>query len=278
VYAPARPGRWPAITWNQFTDGKYDCCPYEEALYRGYIIAWFDREQVAEDEKPGSRDLYNAYPEYDWGAVRGWAWAQSRVADYLLTRDDVAADKLCCTGFSRRRTNICCNAAKEKMMRYSHCPDCGTELTARPLGDEGLVPWCGSCDRPWFDSFSTCIIAAVMNASGEVLLQRESRRPEMEVLVAGYIKPGESAEDAARREIAEETGLAATSLRYMGSYPHGGGDRLMLGFCAQADGESKPDSTEVVSARWCSLDEAVSALRQGSIAQQVVQAIQKEKR
>jgi len=163
-------------------------------------------------------------------------------------------------------------------MRYSHCPDCGTELTARPLGDEGLVPWCGSCDRPWFDSFSTCIIAAVMNASGEVLLQRESRRPEMEVLVAGYIKPGESAEDAARREIAEETGLAATSLRYMGSYPHGGGDRLMLGFCAQADGESKPDSTEVVSARWCSLDEAVSALRQGSIAQQVVQAIQKEKR
>ena len=158
-------------------------------------------------------------------------------------------------------------------MRYTHCPDCGRILTARELGDEGLVPWCDECRRPWFDSFSTCIITAVMNADGQVLLQRESRRPEMEVLVAGYVKPGESAEDATRREIAEETGLTATSLRYMGSWPHGGGDRLMLGFAAQAEGEAKPDSTEVVSARWTSLDEAVAALRQGSIAQQVLRMI-----
>ena len=158
-------------------------------------------------------------------------------------------------------------------MRYTHCPDCGHVLNTRALGDEGLVPWCEPCARPWFDSFSTCIIVAVMNGHGEVLLQRESRRPEMEVLVAGYIKPGESAETAAIREIAEETGLAATSLRYMGSYPHGSGDRLMLGFAAQAEGEAKPDSTEVVSSRWTTLDEAVSALRQGSIAQQVVMAI-----
>lgn len=161
-------------------------------------------------------------------------------------------------------------------MRYTHCPDCGHTLTARALGDEGLVPWCDVCSRPWFDSFSTCIIAAVMNERGEVLLQRESRRPEMEVLVAGYIKPGESAEDAARREIAEESGLTATKLRYMGSWPHGGGDRLMLGFCALAGGEAKPDSSEVVSSRWATLDEAVAALRQGSIAQQVVMAIRDE--
>ena len=158
-------------------------------------------------------------------------------------------------------------------MRYTHCPDCGHILAARELGDEGLVPWCDDCRRPWFDSFSTCIITAVLNADGQVLLQRESRRPEMEVLVAGYIKPGESAEEATRREIAEETGLTATSLRYVGSFPHGGGDRLMLGFAAQAEGEAKPDSTEVVSSRWATLDEAVAALRQGSIAQQVLRMI-----
>lgn len=158
-------------------------------------------------------------------------------------------------------------------MHYAHCPDCGRVLTARELGDEGLVPWCDECRRPWFDIFSTCIITAVLNADGQVLLQRESRRPEMEVLVAGYIKPGESAEEATRREIAEETGLTVTSLRYVGSFPHGGGDRLMLGFAAQAEGEAKPDSTEVVSARWTSLDEAVAALREGSIAQQVVRMI-----
>ncbi|MBE5811147.1 MAG: NUDIX domain-containing protein [Clostridiales bacterium] len=161
-------------------------------------------------------------------------------------------------------------------MRYTFCPDCGQRLTSRPLGDEGLVPWCEGCQRPWFDSFSTCIIAAVMNAKGEVLLQRETRRPDREVLVAGYMKPGESAEDAARREIAEETGLSATSLRYVASYPHMDGNQLMLGFCATAEGNVQSSASEVLSARWCTLDEAVQALRAGSIAQQVVMAIRND--
>jgi len=159
-------------------------------------------------------------------------------------------------------------------MRHTYCPNCGQRLTARALGDEGLVPWCEDCQRPWFDHFSTCIIAAVMNPEGEVLLQREVRRPEREVLVAGYIKPGESAEDAARREIDEETGLTVTALRYVASYPHMEGNMLMLGFAATAEGDAKPDSTEILSNRWCTPDEAVQALREGSIAQQVVMAIQ----
>ena len=158
-------------------------------------------------------------------------------------------------------------------MRHTFCPDCGTRLTGRVLGDEGLVPWCEGCSRPWFDAFSTCIIAAVMNKQGEVLLQRERRRPDREVLVAGFIKPGESAEDAARREITEETGLTVTSMRYVASYPHMNGDMLMLGFAAQAEGEQRPSESEILSARWCAPEEAIAALREGSIAQQVVQAI-----
>lgn len=102
VYAPVSPGRHPAITWNQFSQNAFDCCPYEEAVVqRGYIIARFDREEVAEDETPGTRQTRDAYPEYDWGAIRIWAWAQSLLADYLLTRSDVDAEKLVCTGFSR---------------------------------------------------------------------------------------------------------------------------------------------------------------------------------
>lgn len=159
-------------------------------------------------------------------------------------------------------------------MHYSFCPACGQALSARSLGDDGSVPWCDACQRPWFDSFSTCIIAAVMNAEGQVLLQRETLRPEREVLVAGYMKPGESAEDAARREIKEETGLTATSLRYVASYPHMDGNQLMLGFAARADGAACPASSEVVSSRWATMAEAVASLREGSVAQQVVMAIQ----
>ena len=159
-------------------------------------------------------------------------------------------------------------------MRYTYCPDCGKPLIPRQLGDEGLVPWCEGCQRPWFDTFSTCIIVAVMNTDGQVLLQRERRRPEMEVLVAGFIKPGDTAEDTVRREIAEETGLIATSLRYVASYPHMGGNMLMLGYCAQAKGALHPSEREILSARWCTVEEAIAALKQGSIAQQLVQAIQ----
>ena len=158
-------------------------------------------------------------------------------------------------------------------MRYTHCPDCGERLTSRLIGDEGLVPWCAQCSRPWFDAFSTCVICAVMNEKGDILLQRETRRPDREVLVAGYIKPGESAEDAARREIAEETGLTATTLRYMGSWPHMEGNMLMLGFAATAEGEPSPDSSEILSDRWATMEDAVASLREGSIAQQVVMVI-----
>ena len=161
-------------------------------------------------------------------------------------------------------------------MRYLHCPNCGTELASRPLGDEGLVPWCEHCDRPWFDTFSTCIIVAVMNDQGQVLLQREVRRPTMEVLVAGYIKPGDTAEDTVRREIAEEAGLTATVVQYITSYPHMNGDMLMLAYCAHANGEARPASAEIISSRWCTVEEAIAALKPGSIAQRVVMAIQKK--
>lgn len=102
LYIPTTPGRYPTITWNQFSYGAYDECPYEEAVaQRGYIIARFDREQIVEDKIGGLNSAREAYPGYDWGSIRAWAWAQSLLADYLLTRKDVDPEKLVCTGFSR---------------------------------------------------------------------------------------------------------------------------------------------------------------------------------
>lgn len=120
LLVPTAPEKHPAITWNQFYNREFDECPYEEAVKeRGYIIAGFEREQVVEDKIHGECPAYEAYPGYDWGAIRAWAWAQSKVADYLLTREDVDAGKLVCTGFSRGgKTALACGVFDE---RYSIC-------------------------------------------------------------------------------------------------------------------------------------------------------------
>ena len=139
LMAPTTPGPHPAITWNQFSAKDWESCPSEEAVCGyGFIIAGFDREQVAEDRVDGRQPACEAYPGYDWGDIRIWAWAQSRLADYLLTREDTDKEKLVCTGFSRGgKAALACGIFDE---RYAVCaPACsgaGGCGCFRYLGDE----------------------------------------------------------------------------------------------------------------------------------------------
>ena len=80
-------------------------------------------------------------------------------------------------------------------MKFTYCPDCGSLLTHRDLGDEVGVPWCDRCDKPWFPVFPVAVIALVYNDAGEVLLLRQNYiSSEFCNLVSGYILPGEDAE------------------------------------------------------------------------------------
>ena len=136
-------------------------------------------------------------------------------------------------------------------MRYTYCPRCGQQLGEKELGDEGMVPWCGRCERPVWEAFTTAVIAAVVNEDDEVALLRQ-----------GYISA----------EIGEELGLAVKELAYMGSWPHKNGDMLMLGFCAVVEKGAFTLSREVDAARWAPFDGALPLIREGSIAQQLVRA------
>ena len=104
-------------------------------------------------------------------------------------------------------------------MRYQYCPKCGAKLFLRRLGDDGEVPWCASCEMPWFDTFSTCVIALVTDGAGQVALLRQKYISDRYAnLVSGYMQPGETAEEAAAREIGEELGLTTTELRFVSTY------------------------------------------------------------
>ena len=71
-------------------------------MHRGYAIVTYRYTQCGED-KPDFRtnSFYPAYPGYDWGVLRGWAWGLSRVVDYLETQSFADTNKLIALGHSR---------------------------------------------------------------------------------------------------------------------------------------------------------------------------------
>lgn len=74
-------------------------------------------------------------------------------------------------------------------------------------------------------------------------------------LVAGFVEPGETIEDAVHREVREETGISIKNLRYLASEPWPFPDSLMLAFVADYEsGEVTPDGVEIESAAWFDRD------------------------
>lgn len=153
-------------------------------------------------------------------------------------------------------------------MRFKYCPECGEKLIMKPIGDEGDVPFCESCDRPWFDMFSSAVIVLVVNEYGEAALLRQNyMSTEHRVLVSGYIKPGESAEETARREVAEEIGIELTENRLVGTYWFEKKGMMMIGFIAHAKKAEFTLSGEVDSAEWVAVGNAINMVHgKGSVS------------
>lgn len=159
-------------------------------------------------------------------------------------------------------------------MRFTYCPHCGSQLTKREIGDEGLVPFCESCNVPLFDMFSTCVICAVTNECGEVaLLKQTNLSATRYVCVSGFMKIGESAEVSAAREIEEEIGQKVEEISFVRSYPYEQKEMLMLGFHAKVKKADLTLSVEVEDAEWVPFADALSKIREGSIAWQLVKEV-----
>ena len=146
-------------------------------------------------------------------------------------------------------------------MKFKFCPDCGSLLSRRDLGDDPDIPWCDSCGRPWFPVFPSAIIALVYNDRGEVLLLRQNYiSTEFCNLVSGYITPGEDAETCARREILEETGLRVDRLSLVMTNWFAKKEMMMIGFLAHVSDSRLKLSPEVDDAFWIDKAKILSLL------------------
>ena len=141
-------------------------------------------------------------------------------------------------------------------MHFQFCPICGSKLILKEAGDDGMVPYCEPCSKMWFDMFSSCIIALVANEYHEIALLRQPSLSDRGVFVSGYITPGESAEDAAVREIKEELGLDVEKLESTGTFWFKKRGQLMHGFIANVRKQALICFSELESDSWVPAEKA----------------------
>lgn len=151
-------------------------------------------------------------------------------------------------------------------MNFTFCPQCGEKLYLRSCGDEGEIPFCDNCKRPFFPFSYCCVIClCVTEDDSEIALIKQKYVSDSFVNVAGYVKQGEVPESTAVREVREEIGLETVSCGYVGSYYHAKSDNLMLGFICKVKKAELKTSVEVDSAEWFPLKYAQQLLRYDSV-------------
>ena len=135
-------------------------------------------------------------------------------------------------------------------MKMNYCMECGTLLHPKSHGEEGVFPYCDTCGAFRYPVFNTAVSLLVVDEAEEnILLIRQYGRPHY-ILVAGYVNQGEDAEDAARRELMEELGLAAESVRFNRSRYFPPSNTLMLNFTVTVRSEQAHPNHEVDAWRW----------------------------
>jgi NAD+ diphosphatase len=142
----------------------------------------------------------------------------------------------------------------EWLLTTRHCSWCGAELEARMSGHELQ---CRACHRRHFPRTDPAVIMAITHgepgaADEQLLLGRQDSWADGRYsTLAGFLEPGETLEDAVRREVAEETGVRVGEVTYFGNQPWPLPSSLMVGFLGRAlSPDIDVDGTEIQDARW----------------------------
>jgi NAD+ diphosphatase len=137
---------------------------------------------------------------------------------------------------------------------HPRCSRCGQPTQVALSGWSRRCPGCSAEHHPRTDP---AVIMAVVDPDDRVLLGRQASWPPRRFsTLAGFVEPGESLEQAVRREVAEESGVRVGRVAYQGSQPWPFPSSLMLAFTAAAvTTQITVDGAELAQARWWSREE-----------------------
>jgi len=138
--------------------------------------------------------------------------------------------------------------------RTRFCTRCGNALDVR---NGGHVRFCASCDAEHFPRIDPVVMIAATHRD-RLLLGRHHAFPHAWSTLAGFVEAGETIEDAAVRELHEETGVVARreDLRYFGSQAWPLPSSLLMAFTVEvASDQITIDATELIEARFFAREE-----------------------
>ena len=146
---------------------------------------------------------------------------------------------------------------------HRYCPRCGGDLR---VGQAGHVLTCASCGRQQFPRTDPAVIMLVTDGERALLGRQEAWPPGRYSTLAGFVEPGESLEDAVRREVAEEVGVTIGEVTYFGNQPWPFPASLMVGFFAHADTvDISVDEDEIEAARWFTREQMRAEAEAGTL-------------
>jgi NAD+ diphosphatase len=147
--------------------------------------------------------------------------------------------------------------------RHGFCPNCGHRTEFADAGNRRTCPGCGAEHFPRTDPVVIMLPVFKNEDGGEECLIGRNKRfpPQLFSAFAGFVEPGESMEEAVRRELSEEVELKVGAIRYHATQPWPFPSSLMLGCYAQAlSRDFRIDGHEIEAARWLSKDEVRARL------------------
>ena len=191
----------------------------------------------------------------DAAAPRGWQWVETRAVLTVLTA-------------AQSHAVSCARQLLWWDRRHRFCGVCGTATTVVP---EERARRCPQCAAVFFPSAAPAIIVAVTRNDELLLAHNRNFRAGMFSLLAGFVDPGETLEQAVIREVREEVGIEVSDLSYITSQPWPYPNSLMVGFRATcASGDLNVDGKEIEAASWFRRNAMPDIPRRGTIARHLI--------
>jgi NAD+ diphosphatase len=151
---------------------------------------------------------------------------------------------------------------------HQFCGRCGVPLR---LKTDDRAKECPQCGLLHFPRLAPAIIVLVERGNQLLLARSRHFMPGMYSVLAGFVEPGESLEEAVVREVKEEVGIEIKAIKYFASQPWPFPHSLMIGFTATyASGEILPEDKEIEDAGWFTSDNLPRIPGKISIARKLI--------